>query len=106
MQTKPLTTKALDNFGYVYDVALVPSDYKGFAGEYVLQIKGTPGSWFMSTLADHTGVRMSIDACQKWDCINFGAILTEAQGLLTDEDRAVIAANRAREKAAWRRVTA
>ena len=101
MTPKALTTKALDNFGYTYDVALIPSDFKGFEGEYILKIKGTPGSWYMSTLGDFRSPTILIDAGQRWECTNFGVILTEARSLLTDEDRAVIATNQAKEQALW-----
>lgn len=58
---KTLTTRANDNFGHTYEVALTPSDAKGFEGEYILKIKGTPGSWYMGTLAD---VQEALDRLQ------------------------------------------
>ena len=106
MIPKTLTTKAADNFGFHYEVALIPSDFKGFEGEYILKIKGTPGSWYMSTLEGFNNPVLSIDMGQKWDCTNFSAVLTEARSLLTDEDRAVMAANRAKEKTLWNKVAA
>ncbi len=104
--TKTLNTKATDNFGYTYEVALIPSDSKGFEGEYILQIKGTPGSWYMSTLGDYSHPTISIDAGQRWDCTNFSAVMAEAKGVLTDEDRVAMAANRAKEQAFWSKLTA
>lgn len=84
MQARTLNTKALDNFGYAYDVVLLPSDYKGFEKEYLLRILGTGASWFMSTLANHTEPRISIDLGQKWDCVNFWAVLAEARSILAE----------------------
>jgi hypothetical protein len=92
--TKTLETKARDNHGYEYPVQLFlsmePAGAFGsasgaqhlaaeFSNRWVLRIKGTPGSWYMSTLLER-GVQsqIALDFGQGWMCTNFAEIMREA----------------------------
>jgi len=44
----------------------------------VLQIEGTPGSWYVTTLCDNPDDRLSIDAGQDWTLVNRGEVLRSA----------------------------
>jgi hypothetical protein len=80
---KQLKVTAQDNHGYSYPVELVlrHSEYWGY--KWVLVIKGTPGSWYMTTLLDDGyGPQRSmiyIDFGQRWCCTNFEEVLAEAK---------------------------
>lgn len=105
--TKALTTQARDNHGYTYNVSLVETDRVGFdKPDWVLRIHDTHGQWYMTTLeARPIGDTIPLGG-QGWDCINFKAILAEAQALLAGLDRVTAAESRAQEQAQWRALTA
>jgi hypothetical protein len=80
---KKLNVKAKDNHGYQYDVELVLRESKYWGYKWVLVIKGTPGSWYMTTLlyTDYGPQRgmIYIDFGQRWCCTNFDEVFSEAK---------------------------
>ena len=47
-------------------------------GKPVLYIEGTPGHWYIETLAQHAGDILSIDGGQNWNVYNFIDISDDA----------------------------
>ena len=107
-----LVNKAKDNHGFQYTVTLTECEiqFKGCAGEdyprkhdFTLRIENTPGQWYMTTLEEkpNRGPVISIDMGQRWDCINFDVIMTEAKGLLKDLDRLTVVDVEAADAITW-----
>jgi hypothetical protein len=68
-----LPVKAKDNHGHKYDVVIA---YRN--GKPILNVKGTPGTWYIDTLKKHRGNILSIDSGQGWDLINFNEVFKAA----------------------------
>jgi len=83
--TRLLKTKALDNAGYEYQVALEkkPSPWTPVP-EWTLKIGHTPGQWLMRTLMEsgHLHNEIYIDYGQGWKVVNFGDVFREALTLI------------------------
>lgn len=99
MIKKTLKTQAKDNYGHQYEVILFLEETAGGqtrnpetgewwrepTNKWVLKIKDTPGSWYMSTLLGSGGLYpggIAIDYGQKWNCTNFQEVLNEAKELI------------------------
>ena len=94
MRTKQLMTAAIDNHRYAYVVTLVEEYRLGHdKTDWLLCINGTPGSWFMSTLENHSAAlpTISILRSENWECVNFDAVMTEAVKALEGIDRVTAA---------------
>jgi hypothetical protein len=82
----PLETKALDNQGRSYDVAIRRSLLDPSLDEPILDIKGTPAKYYMSQLkfAECSPGCILIDAGQQWTIDNFDQIIEEVEKVLEE----------------------
>jgi hypothetical protein len=74
-----LEVKAITNWDKEHEVIL----RAGINGEVVVDITGTPGKWYLSTIDENprgfdSGV-IYIDRGAEWACINFGDIMKNAR---------------------------
>ena len=73
---RQLAVKAEDNHGYKYDVVLRQAEENG---KLLLDVKGTPATWYLSTLLEgEKSDRIYIDVGQEWLIINFAEVMKEA----------------------------
>ena len=83
VEKKTLRTQARDNHGHTYVVELWLKNTPSRGKKWVLQIRNTPGSWYMSTLLEgnynEKNSKIWIDFGQNWLCSNFGEVMAEAK---------------------------
>ena len=90
--TKTLKTKARDNHGHEYPVHLTLSQgpvgtfgpglehlAEQYKNRWVLCVKNTPGSWYMSTLLERgVQAQIALDFGAGWMVTNFSDVMREA----------------------------
>jgi len=81
----PLETKALDNEGRSYEVSIRRTMTNPSLSEPILDIKGTPGKYFMNGMMFPVkGRTLFIDAGQGWSIVNFDQILEEVEKIMEE----------------------
>jgi hypothetical protein len=74
IESIPLEVKAIDTAGREYSVIL----RSGINGKVVLDILGTPGKWYISSLGRDPRSSIYIDRGAEWICTNFGDVMKNA----------------------------
>jgi hypothetical protein len=83
IDTISLGVKAITNWGKEHEVTL----RKGINGEVVLDINGTPGKWYLSTLDQNRknfDKVIFIDYGADWSCVNFDAVMKNAREIFEE----------------------
>jgi len=108
-----LKTTAKTTGGYEYEVTVSKGTTSKWAkgsiheNDWVLAIKGTPGSWYLTTLEENPNRSLiAIDHGAGWYCHNLDALLAEATALLAEvaPDRLTAAEVKAHDDALWARL--
>lgn len=81
IQNISLEVKAKTNWDKEHEVIL----RAGVNGEVVVDITGTPGKWYLSTIDQNSSGFASgviyIDRGAEWACINFDEVMKNARGI-------------------------